>query len=325
MKIKKLSYSSFCKFLLKHGRKKWHEKYYAMYSTVFNGIVTNPSLMLIPVDDHMVHRGDGIFETFKCVNGAIYNLKAHLDRLENSAKLLGFKWEWKRKYLLDITIQTIRAGKHHNCLIKLLISRGPGSFGVNPYDCPEQQIYLVVTELKKPFMELHPEGARMKTASISAKPAFFAGVKSCNYMQNVLMAKEASDYGVDFVAAYDENGNLTEGATENIGIISPEKYLLFPSLDRVLCGTTMLRVAKLANRLVRKGILKKIIFRNISKEEVLHASEILIVGTTPNVTFVREYDGKTIGNGKPGCVFKELSELLLNDMLYNKKLRTQVF
>ena len=62
--------------------------YFAMYSSLWGGVVKDPALMVIPLDDHMVHRGDGIFEAFKCVNGYIYNLDAHLSRLENSARLI---------------------------------------------------------------------------------------------------------------------------------------------------------------------------------------------------------------------------------------------
>ncbi len=66
----------------------YHANYYAMYSSWWNGITTEPNLMVVPVDDHMVHRGDGLFETFKCVDGAVYNLEAHLARLENGAKVI---------------------------------------------------------------------------------------------------------------------------------------------------------------------------------------------------------------------------------------------
>ena len=53
-------------------RPAWAANYHAMYSSVFGGIVTDPALMLVPADDHVVHRGDGVFETLKCVGGAVY-------------------------------------------------------------------------------------------------------------------------------------------------------------------------------------------------------------------------------------------------------------
>src|ERR1035437_7237347 len=71
-------------------RQPWQAGYYAMYSSGFGGIVTDPLLMLLPMDDHLVHRGDGIFEAFKVVDGALYNFQVHLDRLHDSARGLAF-------------------------------------------------------------------------------------------------------------------------------------------------------------------------------------------------------------------------------------------
>ncbi|RLB06771.1 MAG: aminodeoxychorismate lyase, partial [Deltaproteobacteria bacterium] len=82
--IKVISASEFSDLLTKLKRD-YQSQYYAMYSSLWNGIVTDPVLMLVPVDDHMVHRGDGVFEAFKCVNGNLYNVHRHLKRLEYSA------------------------------------------------------------------------------------------------------------------------------------------------------------------------------------------------------------------------------------------------
>ncbi|MCX7006819.1 MAG: hypothetical protein NTY53_06160 [Kiritimatiellaeota bacterium] len=62
----------------------FQQNYFAMFSSVLGGIVTDPRLMLVPADDHLVHRGDGVFDTAKCVAGNLYNLEAHLDRLAQS-------------------------------------------------------------------------------------------------------------------------------------------------------------------------------------------------------------------------------------------------
>ena len=78
------------------GREEWlarlpniDKKLFAMYSSVTDCIVTDQSIMTVPADDHLVHRGDGVFESFKCINGSIYNLEDHLVRLERSCAALG--------------------------------------------------------------------------------------------------------------------------------------------------------------------------------------------------------------------------------------------
>lgn len=306
-------------------RRPYHAAYYAMYSSVYGGIVTDPALMVVPVDDHMVHRGDGIFEVFKCVHGSLYNLEAHLKRLETAVQALRFTLPAPIPEIREIVIETLRAGGHRDCYVHLYISRGPGSFGVNPYDCPASQLYVTVTQLKKPFMEEHPEGARVRTSTVAVKPAFYAGVKSCNYLPNVLMKMEAEELGIDFVVAFDDQGFLAEGATENFGIVTRDRELLFPRLDRVLAGTTMLRVAELAQALVTTGELKRVAMENIPRQGVLNAAEMLIVGTTPNVTLVREFDGRPVSGGGPGPVFRRLSDLLLKDIASNPDRLTPVF
>lgn len=302
----------------------YRKTYFAMYSSVFGGIVTHPNLMLVPVDDHVVHRGDGVFETCKCVQGGVYNLPAHLERLQQSAKGIALQLPWQADELSRIVVNTVRAGGHRDCLIRILASRGPGSFGVNPYDCPQPALYVVASEYKRPFMEQHPSGARVRTSRYPVKPGAFARIKSANYLINVLMKKEAVDLGVDFVLAFDEDGYLAEGATENAGIVTTDRVLQVPRPDRILVGTTMMRVLELAESLVRSGDLSGIEQANIPADAVRNASEVLIFGTTPDVTAVTEFDGVPVADGRPGPVWSKLATLLRDDILRNPAMRTEI-
>lgn len=300
-------------------RQPYHANYYAMFSSITGGIVTEPLLMSAPVDDHLVHRGDGVFETLKCVNGKIYLCREHIARLARSAEKIGIKFAWTADELVEIAKQTVRAGKHNDCLIRILLSRGPGSFGVNPYDCPKPALYVIAHKLPPSFMDAHPEGARVRSSAVPVKAGFFATVKSCNYLPNALMKKEAVDAGVDFTVSFDEKGFLAEGATENIGILNANDELLVPKMDRILPGTTMLRLLELARPLVARGEFAKVRHADIRIEDLELANEIYIIGTTPDVTAVVEFDGKRIGDGKPGPVWKILSDLLLNDIARNRE------
>jgi branched-subunit amino acid aminotransferase/4-amino-4-deoxychorismate lyase len=306
-------------------RQPYHDDYLAMYSSMYGAVVTDPVLMTVPIDDHMVHRGDGVFETFKCVEGSLYNLDGHLSRLERSTRDLGFTLPVTMAALREIIVTTARIGGQRNCAVRMFVSRGPGSFGVNPYDCPKTQLYVVITRLVEPFMTRHPEGASIRTSSVPIKHPFFAGVKNCNYLNNVLMKKEAVDAGADFVVAFDERGRLGEGATENIGVVTSEGVLTFPCLDGILMGTTMMRVMELAKRVVAQGLLKEVSFGDLLRRDMETAQEIFIVGTTTDVTQVREFDGEPVACGVRGPVFNRLSQLLLDDIHGNASMRTPVF
>lgn len=306
-------------------RKPYQDGYLAMYSSVYGGVVTDPVLMLVPIDDHVVHRGDGIFETFKCVDGKIYNMGAHVDRLEHSARILHHRLPVSREEMESLVVETVRVAGQRDVSVRLMLSRGPGGFGVNPYECPEPQLYIIVSVLKAPFMELHPEGARVQTSAVPLKPGFLAEVKSCNYIYNMLMKKEAVDAGVDFAVGFDTCGNMGEGATENFGIVTAAHELQFPRIDGILRGTTMIRVMELAEVLVERGVLSGVTLTDIRREAILAAAEFLVVGTTPNVAAVCEYDGNPVGEGEPGRVSEQLNTLLADDIRDNEGLQTPVF
>ena len=297
---------------LQQAQQPFQRHYLAMYSSLADGIVTDPLLMSVPLDDHLVHRGDGVFEMFKCLEGGIYNLKAHLERLQASAGTIGLALPQSPAQIQQTVIETIRAAGVRDCAVRVFVSRGPGSFGVNPYDCPSPQLYVIVSVLPPPFMTLHPQGATVITSAIPLKHPFFATMKNCNYLPNVLMKKEAVDAGADFAVAFDAAGHMAEGATENIGIVSGAGALVCPRLRNVLCGTTMTRVLELAKTLVADGVLQQAGYDDITRDDIRLAREILIFGTTTDVTLVRRFDGRDMP--RPCPVFEALSRLLLDDI-----------
>lgn len=319
--MKTIDFSNYLEVLEKL-RKPWHAKYYALYSSVLGGVVLDPLLMQVPIDDHLVHRGDGVFDTFKCVGRAAYNLDAHVRRLMRSAAAIGLTWPGGIEEIRALTLETLAEADWDDCSGRVMISRGPGSFGVSPYESPVPALYIVVYAAGVPFMKTHPEGARVRRSHVPVKPARFATVKNCNYLPNVMMKREAVDWGVDFVVGFDADGLMTEGATENFGIVTREGELLFPRMETVLDGTTMLRVMQLAEALVDSGDLARIAFRDITEADVRGAMEMLIVGTTINVVSVREFEGVPVANGTPGPVGLALNKLLECDISTNAVMRT---
>ncbi len=305
-------------------RQPWQSKYYAMYSSVFGGIVTDPLLMLLPMDDHLVHRGDGIFEAFKVVNGALYNFQAHLARLHDSARNLSLAMPWPDAELTEIVRATVRAGGHRDATARIYVSRGPGSFGVSPYDGPGPQLYVLATASGTPFMQTHPAGARIRTSAIPPKDAALAITKTCNYVPNVLMKKEALDAGVDFTVGFDACGCLTEGAVENFGVVTSDRRLLFPELDAILPGTTMLRIMELACQMIASGELHSVGHADLRRTDIEQAAELLVTGTTIHLTAAVEFDGRPVGDGRPGPIYKQLSRLFEQDMTNSTALRTPV-
>jgi branched-chain amino acid aminotransferase len=281
--------------------------------------------MFVPIDDHMVHRGDGIFEAFKCVQGSIYLLDAHLDRLQRSAQLIDLPWPVERSELQKAIIETIRAAQTADVLVRLYISRGPGDFSPNPYASIGSQLYIVVTSLCTPHPALREKGCALAVSSIPLKPGIFSTVKSCNYLPNVLMKKEAVDLGVDYTVGLDEQGFLAEGPTENIGIVTRDHDLLVPRFERILRGTTQVRAMDLAHTLVQSSELREIKETNISPEDIMQAREVLMFGTTLDVLPVTTFQGQKINSGTPGPISRRLYDLLRRDQLQSPEVLTPVF
>ena len=107
-------------------------KFSAFYSSQLGGIVTDPALMVLPFDDHMVHRGHGIFDTAGLVDGRIYDLEAHLDRFLGSAEKSRLKLAGSRAEMRDIIIRTTAASGVRDGAIRYWLSSGPGNLDLTP-------------------------------------------------------------------------------------------------------------------------------------------------------------------------------------------------
>lgn len=285
-------------------------QYYAFYSSWFGGILKNPnSLLLLPMDDHMVHRGDGVFEAIKVIERKIYLFEAHVQRLKDSAQKIGLVHSYSTKKLQDILIQTLKVADQSHALIRIFLSRGPGAFSVNPYDSIGSELYIVISQLNPLANEKYQQGVRVGRSSIVAKEGFMAQIKSCNYLLNVLMKKEAVDRHLDFTVSFDFKGYLAESATENIVILDKNGILTQPQFENILKGTTMTRTFELA---AKAGI--KTANRNISEADIFAAKEVLMLGTTLDVLPVTHYENQPIADGKVGEVCKLLHNLILKDM-----------
>ena len=278
---------------------------HAFYSSWFGGIVTRPELMMVPVDDHLVHRGDGVFETIKAVGKRMWLLDAHLKRLAASAAAIGIDIPWTASELETILRDTITAGGQNDVLLRVLVSRGPGGFSVNPYEPTTPQLYIAAYPASVPFMTKNPDGARVKLSTIAVKPGLLARVKTCNYLPNALMKKEAVDAGVHFVVSVDESDYIAESFTENICMVDAGT-LVRPPAERILAGTTMMRVFELAEA---AGIPTAV--RSFTAAELKTADEILIMGTTAEVTAVVDFEGTAF---EMGPMFDDLSARLRQDL-----------
>lgn len=307
---------------LSNREQKYYSSYYGFYSSWLGGFFREPWALLIPMDDHMVHRGDGVFEAVRLYDNAYFDLDAHLARLGRSAEFIGLKLPVPLAEVKQLCRELGRLCDQPHALLRVFVSRGPGDFGTNPYTTVGSQLHLVLTKITPPTDAQYANGVRAFFAETRAKEPPFSGVKSCNYLQNVLMKKEAVDKGFDFALSLDLANRVCEGSTENFAIVTPDKKLVAPKFDYTLRGTTLLCVLQLAEALIESGDLSAIEVRDIPKEELLSAREMAFIGTTLGVLPVRQMGEQELGALGPQSIFAKLGQLLRQEMATSRTRRT---
>ena len=125
------------------------------------------------------------------------------------------------------------------------------------------------------------------------------------------MVREAKERGVDLSVAFDSAGGLAEAAIANVCIVDAQGTLAVPEFTHALKGTTILRAMELMGREMPVAL------RKVTEEEIFAAREMLVLGTTFDCTAIVSYEGRPVGEGRPGPVAARILELLRADLLDN--------
>jgi 4-amino-4-deoxychorismate lyase len=295
-------------------------KYFAFYSSQLGGIVTDPALMVLPFDDHMVHRGHGIFDTAGLVNGKIYDLEAHLDRFLLSAERSKLRVSPPRAEMRDIIIKTTAASGERDGSIRYWLSSGPGSLELTPAAGAEPGFFVMIFGgLTYPQRWL-TEGARVMTTTYPIKAPIYAITKATNYLPNVLMQMEAKEAGFDNGVFIDDDGHVGESSNMNVAFVTRQGALVHPKFDQILAGCTSLRLLELAQSLKDERLVSDIEVRDVPVAEARAAREMMFLGSSVKVASIVQWDDHPIGDGKPGPVAKALLRLLDEDMRSSDRL-----
>jgi 4-amino-4-deoxychorismate lyase len=289
-------------------------KYSAFYSSQLGGIVTDPALMLIPFDDHMVHRGHGIFDTAGLVEGKIYDLQAHLDRFLLSAERSRLRLPGSREEIRDIIVKTTAVSGVRDGAIRYWLSSGPGSLDLIPAAGAEPGFFVMVFGGLSYPERWYTDGLRVMTTTYPIKPPLYAITKTTNYLPNVLMQMEAKAAGFDNGVFIDAAGHVGESSNMNVAFVTADGWLKHPKFDNILSGCTSIRLLELARELRNQGVLEGVSVCDIPVAEARASREMLLLGSSIKVAPIIQWDAQTMGDGKPGPVAKALLGLLEQDM-----------
>ena len=289
------------------------ENVLAFYDHRVGHICTDASLVLLPLDDHICHRGDGLFESISYRQGRLFSFDQHLTRLKDGAAALKItppcSWDEVRAIILDVA----RAAASDQGDMRVFLSRGPGGFGISPSECPQAGLYIVA--LRKNFAgeAFYAKGLTAFSSDIPPKQEYLARIKNTNYLPNVFMAMEARQKGMDVAVTFDENGIMGEAAVANVGLVDDQGRLLCPEIKRILPGTTLLAAMEVAAERM------PVVQMPIPKAAIATAREMLLFTSSTLCVGITHFDGKPVGQGdqagKPGPVALWLKDVLLDYML----------
>nr|XP_010915835.1 D-amino-acid transaminase, chloroplastic isoform X1 [Elaeis guineensis] len=287
------------------------QNYMAMYSSIFGGITTDPAVMVIHMDDHLVHRGHGVFDTAAIMDGYLYELDQHLDRFLRSASMAKIRLPFQRSTMRGILIQTVSASRCRQGSLRYWLSPGPGDFLLSPSGCPNPALYAIVIE-----GQALPDrkGVKVITSSVPMKSPEFSIMKSVNYLPNALSKMEAEENGAFAAIWLDDEGFVAEGPNMNVAFVTSDRELVMPHFDKILSGCTAKRVLVLAEQLVADGRLRGIRLGSVSVQEGKMADEMMLIGSGVIMKPVLQWDDQVIGAGKEGPVARALFDLILEDM-----------
>jgi 4-amino-4-deoxychorismate lyase len=287
--------------------------FYAMYSSILGGIVNDPAVMVLPLDDHMVHRGHGVFDTATLTHGMLYQLDAHLDRLIRSAQGARIPLPFSREELRRIILDTAAASRQRDASIRYWLSAGPGGFGLGPAECVGSSFYVIVFKQEAYPESYYHNGIKIITSEVPIKPPLFARIKSTNYLPNVLVLLEAKDHGADNGIFIDERGMVAESSNMNVAFVTEDRVFRHPPFEAILPGITIQRVLEFARLLVQQEVLSAIDLAAVPVQKGRESAEMMLIGSSIKVAPVVEWDGQKIGDGKPGPIAKKLLEMWNED------------
>lgn len=239
----------------------------------------------IPVFDHGLLYGDGIFEGLRFYHGKVFMLQAHLQRLQHSANAISLTLPYSLSQISEIINQLVQAFHEDSGYLRLVVTRGPGSLGIDPDKCSSPNLFIIADELSVVATPSIQQGIKLFIASTRRTPAqcLDPKIKSLNYLNNILARIEANQAGMDEALMLNTQGHISEGSVDNLFIISKGKLFTPQLSDGLLAGITREVILEIALGL---GIPTQ--ETSLTPYDLMQADECFLTGTGAELIPVRQ-------------------------------------
>ncbi|HUS72228.1 MAG TPA: branched-chain-amino-acid transaminase [Sedimentisphaerales bacterium] len=257
----------------------------------------------ISVFDHGLLYGDGVFEGIRVYNSRIFELEAHIRRLYESAKVIRLVMPMSKDKLIGAVEKTTEANGVIDGYIRLVVTRGVGTLGLNPFICENGRLFIIADNIQLYPEELYEKGMKVVSATTvrNHPQAIPPQIKSLNYLNNILAKIEALDNDVPEAVMYNHEGYVAEATGDNVFIVKNGVVYTPPVSAGSLEGITRGIVIKLA-----KEEKLEVVEKNLTRFDLYVCDEFFLTGTAAEVIGIVGIDGRIIGEGKPGPVTRLL-------------------
>ena len=259
----------------------------------------------ISVFDHGLLYGDGVFEGIRFYQGRVFRLTEHIERLYDSAKAICLTIPLEKSGLIEAVLETIRQNELQDGYVRLVVTRGSGDLGLNPTLCPRATVFIIASRITLYPEEMYRNGLSVVTCSTRRIPhgALSPMVKSLNYLNNVLAKIEAQQAGAGEGLMLNEQGFVAECTGDNIFTVKRGEIFTPPISSGALAGITRQVVFEIAAEL---GV--RITEPAMTRYDIFTADECFLTGTAAEVIPVVTLDNRTIGDGVPGPITRQLMQ-----------------
>jgi branched-chain amino acid aminotransferase len=279
-----------------------------------DGVFVEKEKAVVSVFDHGLLYGDGIFEGIRAYNGRVFRLDDHITRLYESAKAILLNIGISPAEMKQVVINTCSKNNIRDGYIRLVVTRGVGDLGLNPYLCAKATIFCIAANIQLYPKKFYDEGLKIITVATTRNlhDALNPRIKSLNYLNNVLAKIEAIQGGVIEALMLNSQGYVAECTGDNVFIIR-KGVLITPDMSSgALEGITREVVMTLARK---RGI--EVRETLLSRFDIYTSDECFLTGTAAEVIPVVEVDSRKIGDGQVGTATKMLiadfHEMTLSD------------
>jgi branched-chain amino acid aminotransferase len=270
-----------------------------------NGKLVEKEQAVLSVFDHGLLYGDGVFEGIRSYSGKVFRLEKHVRRLFDSANGIRLEIPLSREQVAAAVVDTLKANGMADAYIRLVVTRGEGTLGLDPNRCPKPNMFVITDKIVLYPQELYENGLDIITASTMRNHpnALNPRLKSLNYLNNILAKIEAIDAGVLEAVMLNHLGYVAECTGDNIFIIRDGRIFTPPTAAGVLEGITRDEIIDIGRT---QGL--EVREENLTRQDLYVADECFLTGTAAEVVPVVRIDNRTIGTGKPGPVTQRLLE-----------------